>query len=116
MLVALFFATLGRSAAAGIGGALGLILLEFVVNLALGAVILVVATRNAVAARVLAGATSLLPGDSLGALVTYAGMGPIHLTSGTAVSLAQALLVPLLYGALLLMGSYLLFRRRDVTD
>jgi ABC-type transport system involved in multi-copper enzyme maturation permease subunit len=116
MLVALFFATLGRSAAVGVGGALGLILVEFVVNLALGAVILVVATRNPVAARVLSGATTLLPGNSLGALVNYAGMGPIHLTSGTSVSLAQALLVPLLYGALLIAGSFLLFRLRDMTD
>jgi ABC-type transport system involved in multi-copper enzyme maturation permease subunit len=116
MLVAHLFATVGRSAVAGVGGALGLILVELVVTIVLSAVALFVATRNPAAGQALATATTLLPGNSLGALVQYAGQAPIQLTSGTSESLVQALLVPLIYCALLITGSYLLFRLRDVTD
>ncbi len=117
MLVALFFATLGRSAASGIGGALGLLLVELVLNavLAVVAVVLLSLHRDG-AASVVRAMPQLFPGNALGSLVDGAGVGPIQLTSAPGEALWLALVVALIYCAGLIAGSYLLFRVRDVTD
>jgi ABC-type transport system involved in multi-copper enzyme maturation permease subunit len=117
MLIALFFATLGRSAAAGIGGAVGLLFIEFVLNLALGGIAGVLAfSDQQVAALVVQTIQQLFPGNALGSLVDYAGLGPIPLTSNPFDPLWLALVVSVVYCAGLIGGSYLLFRFRDVTD
>jgi ABC-type transport system involved in multi-copper enzyme maturation permease subunit len=118
MLVAHFFATLGRSAAAGIGGALGMILVELVLTFIIVPIIaIIVASENLESlAQVVSGAPQLLLGNAIGALVAYAGLGPITLMSDPAESLWLALVVVAVFCAGLIGGSYLLFRLRDVTD
>jgi ABC-2 type transport system permease protein len=117
MLAALFFATLGRSAASGIGGALGLLIVEFVLNgvlLVISAVLL--SLRRDGAASIVQAIPQLFLGNALGTLVDRAGAGPIHLTSAPGEALWLAFIVVLVYCSGLIAGSYLLFRVRDVTD
>jgi ABC-type transport system involved in multi-copper enzyme maturation permease subunit len=118
MLVALFFATLGRSAAAGIGGALGLVLVELVLTFIIAPIIaFIVASENLDGlAQVVSDAPKLLLFNALGALDTYAGLGPITLMSDPTEPLWLALAVVAVFCAGLIGGSYLLFRLRDVTD
>lgn len=118
MLVALFFATLGRSAAAGIGGALGIFVGEFflgyivfpAISALLGALHL---TRTA---DFFAQVPNLFFGHALGALVGYAQQGPIALGSAPTEPLALAIAVALVYCVGLIVGSYLLFQRRDIAE
>jgi len=117
MLVALFFATLGRSAASGIGAALGLLLVEIVLNpiLVVVAALLLSLNRNG-AASIVSAIRQLFLGNALGTLVDGAGASPIHLTNEPGQSIWLAFIVALIYCVGLIAGSYLLFRVRDVTD
>lgn len=118
MLVALFLATLGRSAAAGIGGALGLILVELVLTFIIVPIIAFVLERDQLPALAQAvnNSPQLLLGNALGALVSYAGLGPITLMGDPSESLWLALVVVAVFCLGLIAGSYALFRSRDVTD
>jgi hypothetical protein len=133
-LIALFFATLGRSTAAGIGGSLGFMLVE-----GLG---LPVATGIIAYERTLALAThSTAPGFvgplavvrgaflqvNADALAGAAQQGPLSLQLvpsspvldsllPAAPSGAVALLLVLLWCAMLITLSFVLVRQRDVTD
>jgi ABC-type transport system involved in multi-copper enzyme maturation permease subunit len=137
-LIALFLATLGRSTAAGVGGALGFMVVEVIVSNVLLAIITfqrVVETRGGQVLTAPAGPTTqvligVLNGfvktnaDALGAA---AQLGPLNLTGDTTISrlvgqllappgTLQALLVLGLYAAALIGGSFLLVQRRDVRD
>jgi ABC-type transport system involved in multi-copper enzyme maturation permease subunit len=115
-MFAVLFATLGRSAAAGIAGAIGLLFLEFVV----------VNIVFPILAQILSGDTAekvahipdWLPGPNFGALVTHAGEAPVAFSRGgqAGLDLTHAALMTALYIAVCLVGSYALFRSRDVTD
>ncbi len=114
-LIALGFATLGRSAAAGIGGAIGLLFLE------------------TIATPIFRGIGGALGGDwggrlqhtpdffpynNLGSLITWASNAPIALnqSDSNTLDLPHAALVMAAYVVVLIGGSYALFRLRDVTD
>jgi ABC-type transport system involved in multi-copper enzyme maturation permease subunit len=121
MLIAGFFATLGRSSAAGIAGGVGYILVEGVAVsvLAVAVAVVAISSRSLDAATQAAMIANWLPGGSLGALVGLAAAGPIDLSFGApaaAISVWQAVLVPLGYCAVLIGASYAFFRFRDITD
>lgn len=121
-LVACFFAVLGRSVAAGVGVALGVLFIEG--NVLDGLLPLI--------GQIPGGVTSFfghlpewLPVENTTILMAHAGASPlafsildtvnplsyVHTVDGT-----HALLVTLAYCVLLLGGSYLLLRQRDVKE
>ena len=138
-LIALFFATLGRSTAAGVGGALGFIVIESVIVPILRVLILAQEVTTAIATN----GQPTLKLNSVGqtltivmnsflqpnadALAKAAQVGPLNLTPITGTEqiqnlltlppgTLQAFLVMLVYAVLAIGGSYLLVRSRDVTD
>jgi ABC-type transport system involved in multi-copper enzyme maturation permease subunit len=115
-LIALGFATLGRSAAAGIGGAIGLLFLEFVAtNIVFPIVGALVAGDWG---ERITHIPDWFPANNIGALTAHAGEAPISLTqvSSSTLDLTHAALVVAVYVVVLIGGSYALFRLRDVTD
>jgi ABC-2 type transport system permease protein len=140
-LIALFFATVGRSAAAGIGGALGFVVVELIVVPVLQGIVLAerisqgivngpggprIGPPNAVT-NILTVVHNLFVQPNADALTAAASQGPLTLSGPIDLSsiqnlvmpppaAAQALLVLLVWCALALGGSYLLVRSRDVTD
>ncbi|HEX6817631.1 MAG TPA: ABC transporter permease subunit [Ktedonobacterales bacterium] len=118
-LVALFFATLGRSAAAGIGGALGAFVVEFVLAVLVFPAIAAIlgALHLTRTADFFAKVPYFFFGQSLGATVTYSQLHPIQLASSPPNEpLALALVVVLIYCAALIAGSYALFKQRDIAE
>ena len=105
MLVALFFATWGRSAAAGIGGALGVFIVEIVLALLVFPLVTVIlgALHLTHAADIFAQAPNVLFGHALAAVVTYSQLRPIQLASDAPTEpFAAALLITLIYCAVLI--------------
>ena len=116
-LIAQCFATLGKSALAGIGVPLAYLLLEVVA----GAIISVIGTVLTLAQNPSGPFVQHIPdwflGTNVGSLVKDAGQYPYNLAFGTApVSTTHALLVTLAYCAALIAVGYLVFRSRDITD
>jgi ABC-type transport system involved in multi-copper enzyme maturation permease subunit len=120
-LIALLLATLGRSTAAGIAGALGYLLFEIIalpIIAAIGAALI-----GSTFGSILNNLQSLFLGPNLSGLLNGVSQSPIDLTGGTGGSTlatsvigpAQGLLVALLYCVLLVGASYWLLRKRDVT-
>jgi ABC-type transport system involved in multi-copper enzyme maturation permease subunit len=108
-LFALGFATLGRSAAAGIGGAIGFLFLEIVASpifQAIGG-----ALGGDWGSR-LQHSPDFFPYNNLSALATWAS----NRADSTTLDLTHAALVVAAYVIVLIGGSYALFRLRDVTD
>lgn len=132
-LVALFFATLGRSTAAGIGGALGFVIVE-VVGLFIVTGIVVAAMAMKLAGQAVPSYVNTLTTiraaflqTNVDALAGAARQGPLNLQLAPASSQAQALLpaspsalqalvVIVLWCAATIGFSYVLVRVRDVTD
>lgn len=137
-LVALFLATLGRSAIAGIGGALGFMFIESIVTTGLRAAISVQRLAETLGGErpdapignvthTLTIILNALLQPNADALGQVAQLGPLNLSPTTDTSrLAnllvappsgiQAFLVLAAYAVVLVGGSYLLVRARDVTD
>ena len=133
-LIALFFATLGRSTAAGIGGALGFVAVEVVGLLVLSAIIayqrgiaLLQHTQPPAFANLLDAVRLVFLKTSADALVGVAQRGPLNLVLFSIPSQAQERLIPspstahaltiMLLWCIALIGlSYLLVRTRDVAD
>lgn len=118
-MVALAAATLGKSTAAGIGLALGVIVIELILTPLLQAIgeILVTVAHNDFG-NVLQHIPDWFLGSNVGALLGFAGQYPISLaaTPSADFSVARSLLVALAYCVILFVGSYLLLSRRDVTE
>jgi ABC-type transport system involved in multi-copper enzyme maturation permease subunit len=112
-LIALFFATLGRSSAAGIGGALGVLFLEFLANFVFA---LIGGTLTGDVGEKIKHVPDWFPGNNVGALATQASYAPIPLNQQSTLDVTHAALVSAAYAVLLIGGSYLLFRTRDMTD
>lgn len=137
-LIGLFLATLGRSAAAGVGGALGFMIVEVILANILSVIITfqrAVETQGGqhlaapadTTTTVLYGVLDALLKTNADALGGAAQVGPLNLTGDTTVSrvLSQFLVPPSalqsalvmgLYVILLVGGSYLLVQHRDVRD
>jgi ABC-type transport system involved in multi-copper enzyme maturation permease subunit len=119
MLVALFFATLGRSAAAGIGGALVVFIVEIVLTLLVFPLVTVIlgALHLTYAADIFSQAPNFLLGHALAAVVTYSQLRPIQLAPDAPTEpFAAALLVALVYCAALIAASYAIFKQRDIAE
>ncbi|HEY1389378.1 MAG TPA: ABC transporter permease subunit [Ktedonobacterales bacterium] len=118
-LVALAAATLGKSTAAGIGLALGVIVIELILTpilQAIGGALYNFAHVDF--GNVLQHIPDWFLGSNVAALLGYAGQYPIGLapTPSADFSFARALLVSLAYCAIFFGGSYFLLSRRDVTE
>jgi ABC-type transport system involved in multi-copper enzyme maturation permease subunit len=118
-LMALAAATLGKSTAAGIGLALGVILIELILTpilTTIGAALVTLAHVDF--GNVLQHIPDWFLGQNVGALLGYAGQYPIGLASSPSagLTLARTLIVSLAYCAVFFGGSYLLLSRRDVTE
>jgi ABC-type transport system involved in multi-copper enzyme maturation permease subunit len=118
-LVALAAATLGKSTAAGVGLALGVIVIELILTpilQAIGGAMYNFAHIDF--GNVLQHIPDWFLGNNVGALLGYAGQYPISLAPAPSndFSLARALLVSLVYCAIFFGGSYFLLSRRDVTE
>ncbi|HEU4781900.1 MAG TPA: ABC transporter permease subunit [Ktedonobacterales bacterium] len=118
-LVALAAATLGKSTAAGVGLALGVIVIELILTpilQAIGGAMYNFAHIDF--GNVLQHIPDWFLGSNVGALLGYAGQYPIGLAPAPSndFSFARALLVSLVYCAILFGGSYFLLSRRDVTE
>lgn len=118
-LVALAAATLGKSTAAGVGLALGVIVIELILTpilQAIGGALYNFAHVDF--GNVLQHIPDWFLGSNLGALLGYAGQYPIGLAPAPSndFSFARALLVSLVYCAIFFGGSYFLLSRRDVTE
>ena len=117
-MVALGAATLGKSTAAGIGLALGYIVLELIMS----GVLFAVGTVLTAAGNDIGATLQRIPdwflGNNVGALMGHAGQYPIGLAAdpGPDLTLVRSLIVSLIYCAVFFGGSYLLLSRRDVTE
>jgi ABC-2 type transport system permease protein len=116
-LIAYFAGTLGRSTLAGVAVPLGYVFLEvFVGNIVLTVVAIILFGTPDARERVMHIPDWFL-GSNTSAVMTQVGQYPLALDLGsTSLSLWRALLVAGAYCVLLLVGSYLLLTRRDVTD
>lgn len=118
-LVAQAAATLGKGTAAGIGLALGVIVLELILGGILNAVGLVLenVAHNDLG-KFLQHVPDWFLGNNVGALMGHAGQYPIGLAPapGPDLTFARVLIVSLIYCAIFFGGSYLLLSRRDVTE
>lgn len=115
-VVALAAATLGKSTAAGIGLALGYIVLEIIVGGILSNVAPLLLRNDT--GKFLQHIPDWFLGNNVGALLGHAGQYPISLAAApsTDLTFARTLIVSLLYCAIFFGGSYLLLSRRDVTE
>jgi len=116
-LIAQCFATLGKSALAGIGVPLAYLLLEVVATFIITAIGLVLSAASNPSGPFVQHIPDWFLGTNVGSLVKDAGQYPYNLAFGTAsVSTTHALLVTLAYCAALVAAGYLVFRSRDITD
>jgi hypothetical protein len=118
-MVALAAATLGKSTAAGVGLALGVIVIELILTPILTAIgIALVELAHNDFGNVLQHIPDWFLGSNVGVLLGLAGNYPIGLAAAptTDFTLARSLLVALAYCVVLFVGSYLLLSRRDVTE
>ena len=118
-LVALAAATLGKSTAAGVGLALGVIVIELILTPILqtiGGAMYTLAHIDF--GNVLQHIPDWFLGSNVGVLLGYAGQYPIGLAPAPSAdySFARALLISLVYCAIFFGGSYFLLSRRDVTE
>lgn len=117
--IALFMATLGRSTAAGIGFALGYFIFEGVAQ----GIVFIVATllfSQPASADFVHHIPDWFIGNNVAFIVRNVSQAPLVINGpplgGEAFDMTHALLVALAYLVVLIGGSYLLLRRRDVTD
>jgi len=124
--IAFFLATLARSTAAGIAGPLGYLIFELI---AIGVLAIVASVVAGETGEFLRHVQDWFLGQNLGAL-TSAAFQPLAAAvpslrgganggggdGGQAIGTMHALLVSLAYCALLVGSTYLIMRRRDVTD
>jgi ABC-type transport system involved in multi-copper enzyme maturation permease subunit len=116
-LIAQCFATLGKSALAGIGVPLAYLLLEVVAGTIISAIGFVLSTSNNPSGPFVQHIPDWFLGTNVGSLVKDAGQYPYNLAFGSPpVSTTHALLVTLVYCAALIGAGYLVFRSRDITD
>ncbi|HUY78610.1 MAG TPA: ABC transporter permease [Ktedonobacterales bacterium] len=116
-LIAQCFATLGKSALAGIGVPLAYLLLEVVAGAIITAIGFILSAGNNPSGPFVQHIPDWFLGTNVGSLVKDAGQYPYNLAFGTApVSTTHALLVTLAYCAALIAAGYLVFRSRDITD
>lgn len=116
-LIAQCFATLGKSALAGIGVPLAYLLLEVVASTIITAIGFVLSAGNNPSGPFVQHIPDWFLGTNVGSLVKDAGQYPYNLAFGAApVSTTHALLVTLAYCAALIAAGYLVFRSRDITD
>jgi ABC-2 type transport system permease protein len=114
MLIALFLATLGRSSAAGIGGALGFFLVQGI----LGGVVRIIPGD---VGRWLSNALYGMLGQASTVVIDSISQMPVAITraeaaAGAPISGGVALLIVVGWCAALLVGTFLLLRLRDVTE
>lgn len=120
--IALFFATLGRSTAAGIGFALGFFVAENLLGGILTAISFVFQQTQPNVAAFIRHIPDWFLGTNVGYIVQHASLSPLAISpsgdqGGNApFDMTHALLVALLYLVLTIGGSYLLTRKRDITD
>lgn len=119
--IALFFATLGRSTAAGIGFALGFFVAEYVLEGILATVSAIFQATQPNTAEFIRHIPDWFLGPNVGYIVQQASLSPLAITPGggqgsSPFGMGHALLVALLYLVLTIVGSYLLTRKRDITD
>ena len=117
-MVALGAATLGKSTAAGIGLALGYIVLEFILSGILSGIGQILTAAGNSIGQTLQHIPDWFLGNNVGAVMGHAGQYPIGLAAdpGPDLTLARTLIVSLIYCAVFVGGSYLLLSRRDVTE
>ena len=111
-------ATLGKSTAAGIGLALGYIVLEFILSGILTGIGAILTAAGNEIGKTLQHIPDWFLGNNVGAVMGHAGQYPIGLAAdpGSDLTLVRALIVSLIYCAVFFGGSYLLLSRRDVTE
>ncbi len=115
--LAMCFATLAKSTAAGIGVSLAYVLVELVATTTLLGIGTAMTLTGNTAGPFVQHIPDWFMGNALGSLRQYAGAYPYSLAIGSpSMSLTQALLVPVAYCVILLGGAYLIFRRRDITE
>ena len=119
--IALFFATLGRSTAAGIGFALGFFVAEYVLEGVLTTVSFAFQAAQPRTAEFIRHISDWFLGPNVGYIVQHASLSPLVISpypdqASAAFGTGHALLVALLYLVLTIGGSYLLTRKRDITD
>lgn len=119
--IALFFATLGRSTAAGIGFALGFFIAEYVLEGILATVSLAFQISQPNTAEFIRHISDWFLGPNLGYIVQHASLSPLVISpypeqTSAPFGMGHALLLALLYLVLTIGGSYLLTRKRDITD
>ncbi|HEX6798258.1 MAG TPA: ABC transporter permease subunit [Ktedonobacterales bacterium] len=119
--IALFFATLGRSTAAGIGFALGFFVAESVLGGILTGISFIFQQTQPNTAEFIRHIPDWFLGNNVGYIVQHASLSPLAISpagdQGSApFDMTHALLVTLLYLVLTIGGSYLLTRKRDITD
>lgn len=119
--IALFFATLGRSTAAGIGFALGFFVAESVLQGILAAISFLFQQTQPNVAEFIRHIPDWFLGTNVGYIVQHASLSPLAISpsgdqGGPGVGMGHALLVALLYLIVTIGGSYLLTRKRDITD
>lgn len=119
--IALFFATLGRSTAAGIGFALGFFVAEYVLEGILTTVSFIFQATQPNVAEFIRHLPDWFFGPNVAYIVQQASLSPLAITPGggqgsSPFGMGHALLVALLYLVLTIGGSYLLTRKRDITD
>ena len=117
-IVALGAATLGKSTAAGIGLALGYIVLEFILSGILSGIGQILTAAGNSIGQTLQHIPDWFLGNNVGAVMGHAGQYPIGLAAdpGPDLTLARTLIVSLIYCAVFVGGSYLLLSRREVTE
>ena len=119
--IALFFATLGRSTAAGIGFALGFFVAEYVLQGILATVAGAFQLTQPNTAEFIRHIPDWFLGPNLGYIVQHASLSPLVISpypeqASAPFGMGHALLLTLLYLVVTIGGSYLLTRKRDITD
>jgi ABC-type transport system involved in multi-copper enzyme maturation permease subunit len=127
-LLALLFATLAHSAAAGIGVPLGYFFLEGIVSSILFAIgtALQIDPQQAAVGRFIAGIPMWLLGNNIGALTSRSSESPVYFrldpreAAGMGpqgqIDLTHALVVVVVYCAAFVALSCVVLRKRDITD
>jgi ABC-type transport system involved in multi-copper enzyme maturation permease subunit len=125
MLLAAFFATLGRSVVAGVVFSLGFYLAERILNGVLTAIEFATVGPQAYLNGTrdwLGHIPDWLLGNNTSELINKAGSGTISISSGATISapdflgVGHAVLVVVVYCVVLMAASYFLLRTRDITD
>jgi ABC-type transport system involved in multi-copper enzyme maturation permease subunit len=120
-VIALFFATLGRSTAAGIGFALGFFVAEALLQGILTAVGFAFQLSQPDLSKFITHIPDWFLGPNVGYILQQVSRTPLAINANSEqtnfpFAMGHAVLVTVLYLALAIGGSYLLLRRRDITD